>query len=262
MARRENGHMLYHIFSLAGQRVCLGDPVDLVPEEFHSNGQVAHIGQIDLHHIAPHAELVAGKVHVIAFVLQGDQPFAQLLPAHFHARPQADDHAAVINGVAQAVNAGNAGHNDHIPPFRQRRRGRMAQAIDLIIDGTVLFNVGVGGRDVRLGLIIVVVRNKILHRIVRKKLAEFRAELGRQSFVVGQHQRGAVYPGNHVGHGKGFAAAGYTQQGLGPISGLNAFYEGINGLRLIAGRLIRCHQLEFAFLHFLLHLCPSRPIGP
>ena len=79
---------------------------------------------------------------------------------------------------------------------------------------------------------------------------------------MGQHQRGAVYPGNHVGHGKCFAATGYPQQSLGPVTGLNAFYEGLNGLGLIASGLIRCHQLEFAFLHFLLHFRPSRPIGP
>ena len=138
----------------------------------------------------------------------------------------------------------------------------MAQAVDLIVDGAVFFNVGIGGRDICLGLIVVVVRHKILHRIVRKKLTELRAELGRQGFVVGQNQRGAVYPGNHVGHGKCFAATGYPQQGLGPVTGLNAFYEGINGLGLIASGLIRCHQLEFAFLHFLLHFRPSRPIGP
>ena len=64
----------------------------------------------------------------------------------------------------------------------------MAQPVDLLINGGVLFNIGVRMGNVCLGLIVVVVGNEIFHNIVWKKLPELRAQLGRQGLIVSQHQ--------------------------------------------------------------------------
>ena len=84
----------------------------------------------------------------------------------------------------------------------------MAQALDLVIDGAVLFDIGICRGDIGFGLVVVVVGDKIFYRVVREKLPEFGAELGRQGFVVGQDQGGAVQPLDDVGHGKGLSGAG------------------------------------------------------
>ena len=68
----------------------------------------------------------------------------------------------------------------------------MPQALNLVVDGGVLLNVGVSLGDVGLRLIVVVIRDKLLHSIVRKKLPEFAAQLGGQGFVVSQDQGRAV----------------------------------------------------------------------
>src|SRR5699024_6814691 len=102
-----------------GDGVELGDAVDLVPEKLHLDGQLAHIGQVDVHRVPPDPELVADKIDVVALVLQVHQPAAQLVPGHLHAGPQADDHAAVVDGVAQRVDAGHRRHDDDVPPLRQ-----------------------------------------------------------------------------------------------------------------------------------------------
>ncbi len=68
----------------------------------------------------------------------------------------------------------------------------MAQALDFIIDGGILFDIRVRVGDVRLGLIVVVVRDKILDSVFREKLAELRAQLRGERFVVRQHERRAV----------------------------------------------------------------------
>ena len=109
--------MLDHVLLGAGQGVELGNAVDLVPEELHPDGKLAHISQINVHRVAMHPELIAHKIHVVALVLQGDQLFAQLVPLHLHPGAQADDHAAVVDGVAQRVDAGHRRHNDDIAPF-------------------------------------------------------------------------------------------------------------------------------------------------
>ena len=49
VAGREDGNMLHHVLFGAGEGVELGDAVDLVAEELHPDGQLAHIGQIDVH---------------------------------------------------------------------------------------------------------------------------------------------------------------------------------------------------------------------
>ena len=125
----------------------------------------------------------------------------------------------------------------------------MAQTVDFIVDGAVLFNIGIGAGDVGFRLVVVVVADKILHRIVGEKRAELGAQLGCQRFVVGQHQRGPVAPGDDVGHGKSLAAAGNAQQGLAAVTPLHPLHQRFNGLGLVAGGLIRGHQFKFFVCH-------------
>ena len=90
----------------------------------------------------------------------------------------------------------------------------MPKFIDLVVDHRVLFNVHILAGNIGFRLIIIVVRNKIFHRVVREKLAEFGTKLRGQRFIVRQHQRRAIGMRNDIGHSKGFAAAGYTEQRL------------------------------------------------
>ena len=92
----------------------------------------------------------------------------------------------------------------------------MSQPIDLLIDGRVLFNVGISVGNISLRLIVIVVGDKVLHGIFRKKLPEFRAKLGSQGLVVSQHQGGSVHVGNDVCHGKGLTGTCNTQKYLFP----------------------------------------------
>ncbi len=125
----------------------------------------------------------------------------------------------------------------------------MAQLFYLLIDGAVLLNVGIGGGDVGFRLVVVVVAHKVFHSILREELLELAAQLRRQRFIVGQHQRGPVDALDDIGHGEGFAAAGHALQGLHPVAGLYAFYQGIYGLRLVTGGLERGYQFKSVFAH-------------
>ena len=62
----------------------------------------------------------------------------------------------------------------------------MPQPVDLLVDGGVLLDVGVGGRQVGFRLVVVVVGDEVLHRAVGQVLAELVAELRRQR-LVGRH---------------------------------------------------------------------------
>jgi len=114
MAGREDGDMPHNIFVLTGQRVKLDDTVDLITEKLYPDGIFIVVGKVDIYGVALDAELVADKVHVVALVLQLDQAAAKHVALHLHTGAQADDHAAVINRIAQRVDAGNAGNDDDI----------------------------------------------------------------------------------------------------------------------------------------------------
>src|SRR6218665_1819027 len=58
----------------------------------------------------------------------------------------------------------------------------MPESLDLSVDGGVLFDKGVGLRHICLGLIVVVIRHKVLDRIIGHKVAKLGCELGRGGF--------------------------------------------------------------------------------
>ena len=241
--------MTHHVLVFAGQRVKLHNAVNLVAEELDPNRKFVVVGQVDVHRVPFYAELVADEVHVVALILQLDQAAAKLVALHLHTGAQADDHAAVVDGVAQRVDAGHRCHNNNVPPLGKRRRSRVAQTVDLVVDSAVLFNIGIGAGNVGLRLVVVVVADEVLHRIVGEKRAELGTQLCRQRFVVRQHQRGAVALGNDVGHGKGFAAAGHAQQGLAAVTPLHPLHQLRDRLRLVTGGGIVRHQFKFFLCH-------------
>ena len=229
----------------AGDRVDLGDAVDLVPEKLHADGVFVSIGQADLQRVPPDAEAVAVKVQVVALILQFHQPAAQGVPVPGLAGAQGDHHLGVVNGVAQRVNAGYAGHDDHIPPLKQAGGGAVAQAVQFGIHIGILFDIGVGGGNICFRLIIIIVTDEEFHGIFREKLPEFRAELGRQRLVVGEHQGGPLHLLDDVGHDKGLARAGDAQHGLLLHPQPQALHQLFNGLRLAARRLVIAFQFKF-----------------
>ena len=93
--------------------------------------------------------------------------------------------------------------------------------------------------NIGLRLVVIVVGHEILHGVLREKLLELGAELGRQGLVVGQNQGGPVGLLNDIGHGEGLAGTGDAQHDLLVKAQLQTAAQLLNGLRLIAGGLVR-----------------------
>ena len=245
MGGRVDGHMVHHPGGGTGDHVDLADPVDLVPEELHPDGPVVGVDGENFHRVPPDPEAVAVEGHVVALIADLRELVQQLLHGPLLAGAQGDDHVGVVDGVPQAVNAGDRGHHDHIPPLKKGGGGGVAQALNLVVDGAVLLNEGVGVGDIGLWLVVVVVGDKVFHRIVGKKLLELRAQLRGQGFVVGQDQGGTLDLLNDLGHGKGFAGAGHPQKGLFVQSQLHALGQAGDGLGLIPGGSVVADDLKF-----------------
>ncbi len=125
----------------------------------------------------------------------------------------------------------------------------MTELIDFIVYSGILFNIGIGCRDICLGLVVIVIGDEIFHCIFGEKLFKFRAQLRRERFVVGQHQRWTVHFGNDIRHGKGFARACYTEQGLFLIPFLQTLRKLCNRFGLVTCGHIRRMQFENLRFH-------------
>ena len=241
-----DGHMLEHPLGLTGDGVDLGNAVDLVAEELHPDGISVGVHRIDLHRVPPDPEHIPVKGDVVALIADLHQLAQQLVPGVLLPLAQGDHHVGIVDGVPQPVDAGHRRHHDDVPPLKQGGGGAVAQALDLVVDGGVLFDEGVRVGDIGLRLIVVIVGHEVFHGVFREEGPELLAQLGRQGLVVGQHQGGPLDPLDDLGHGVGLAAASDAQQHLVPQAVFDAAGQGVDGLGLVpAGGVFRYH-LEFS----------------
>ena len=127
------------------------------------------------------------EVHVVALVLHVDE-LAQdrALVVRLARLAATRSLLAVLLGRAQAVDARHRRDHDDVAPGEQRRRGRVAQPVDLVVDRAVLLDVGVARRDVRLGLVVVVVADEVLDPVLRGRTRGTRWPAGRPATCWGR----------------------------------------------------------------------------
>ena len=202
---RVDGHMLHHALGHAGNGVDFRNAVDFVPEKLDADGPSCPVGGVNLQGVSSDAEGISREVHVVALVADIRQAAHELVTLARLAGAQADDHVFIVDWVAQTVDARDGGDDDHVPALGKCGGRRVAQALNFVVDGGVLFNIRVRVRDVRLGLIIIVVGDKIFDGVFREKLAELRTELRGKRFVVREHERRAVQLRDDVCHRERFA---------------------------------------------------------
>ena len=127
---------------------------------------------------------------------------------------------------------------------KRLRVGGQAETIDLVVDRRFLLYVGIGLRDVGLRLVIVVVRDEVLHGGVREERPELLIQLGRQRLVVSEDQSRTVHLSEHGRHRERLAAAGDTQKDLMLVVRLDACDELLDRLRLVSAGLEIADELE------------------
>ena len=223
-------HLLQH---LAAQRVEAADALDLVAEVLDTDAHVLGSGQ-DLKDVATHPEGAVEEVELGALILHVDQPGERLLHAGAVAPVEELEHAEEGLGRSQPVDAGDRGDDEHVAAVEQRLGGPQAQAVDLLVDGGLFLDVGVGRGDVGLGLVVVVVGDEVLDGVVREEAPKLLEELGGQGLVVGEDEGRAVDRLDHLGDGEGLARAGDAEQHLLAVAALDAADELADGGGLVA----------------------------
>ena len=237
MRSRVDGDVPGLLDDLAADRVEAHELLDLVAPELDADRGVLR-GRPDLDRVAAHAELAARRLEVVARVLDGDEPAQHLVALDRLPRLQQDDVLEVLLGRAQAVDAADTGDDDDVAPQEERRRRGMTQPVDLVVDGRVLLDVEVLGRDVGLGLVVVVVAHEVLDGVVGQELAELVAELRRQGLVVRDDESRLLHPLDDVGHRERLARARDAQQRLVLVAAPDALGERRDRLGLVAGEAV------------------------
>ena len=164
----------------------------------------------------------------------------------------------VLVGAAHAVDAADRGDDDHVAACEQGRRGGVAQAVDLVVDRRVLLDEGVARRDVRLGLVVVVVADEVLDPIVREELAHLLRQLSGEALVGSEDQRRPLDLLDRPRDRGPLAGAGDAEQRLEPVAGTDALGQGGDRSRLIAGGVEIGHDAERLLVHLQLRHCRVR----
>ena len=209
----EDGELVLDAEDLARDGVELLDALHLVAKKLDAV-HLLFIGGDQVHDIAAHAKTQAGEVVVVALV----QHLGQLAEKHLApdrlAFLDVQRLAHVVLDRADAVDAADARHHQHVAPGQQVLGCRVPHAVDVVVAARVLLDIGVGARDVGLGLVVVVVAHEILDGIVGQQPPKLRAQLCRERLVRAQHEHGALQLLDDPGHDVGLAAAGHAEQDL------------------------------------------------
>jgi hypothetical protein len=68
-------------------------------------------------------------------------------------------------------------------------RGRQAHLVQLVVNGRVFFDVGVGAGDVGFGLVVVIIADEILDGVFGKELFELAVKLRGEGLIAGRLTR-------------------------------------------------------------------------
>ena len=156
-----NGHACKRVYQLQF--------LDGVSEKYYAAAGIG-VSQVDVYRIALYPEGSPLEVHVVAVVKGVHEAVQELVAADAHSAAEYDGVVVEVLRIADAVEAGDGGYHYHVAAAREQGGGGgEAQFLYLIVDAQVFLDVGVGHRQVGLGLVVVVVGNEILHGIVREK---------------------------------------------------------------------------------------------
>ena len=207
------------------------------------------VGRENVYRVALHAEGAAVKVRVVSLVLHGHEGIQKGVLIDPVAYLYAGAHLKVGLRLGQAVDAGDGGHDDHVPPRQKGARGREPEPVEKVVAVAALLDVSVARGNVGLRLEIVVIGDEIFHRVLREEALHLAVELGGQSLVGRQYERRASGFRYKIGHGESLAGAGDAQKRLRTHASLKAFGKVPDGRLLVAHGRVGRSQLEKFFAH-------------
>src|SRR5581483_8634985 len=245
LRRREDRDRVVAREHFAGERIEVRYLLDLVAEERHAVRRLRVRG-LDLDDVSLDAESPPSKQRVVADVLDVDQLAEHEITILLLARVDEDDPLLVLLGGSETVDARDGGDDDDVAAREQRRRRRVPEAVDVVVARRVLLDVQVRLRDVRLGLVVVVVRDEVLDRVGGEEFAELVAELGGERLVVSDHERRPAHLLDRPGHRRGLAGPRRADERLEPLAAEEALGQLSDRPWLVSGGAVHVRGFQSA----------------
>ena len=164
---REPRHTTQHF---TGQWIEKTQILNFIIEQFNAHRLALRFSRMDIDNFASNPVVTASELHVIARVLQFGQAAQQLTLINDVTALEVQHHLVVSLRITQTIDRRHRGNDNHIAPLKQRLGRGQPHLLYVVIDRRILFDKRIRCHHIRFRLVVVVVRNKVLHRIVREEL--------------------------------------------------------------------------------------------
>ena len=241
--RGEHEHAVFVGELLAGEGIEQLERLHLVAPEIDPDRELL-VGGIDLDAVPLDPELSTDGIDLVPHVLHVGEGEEELAAVDGPALLDHDRLLRVFGRRTEAVEARHARDHDHVPAAEEAAGRGETEPVEIVVPRGVLLDVDVPGRDVRLGLVVVVVGDEVRDRVLREEFAKLLEQLGRERLVVADDQRGPTHAFDHVGHGERLAGAGRPEQDLFATTLVDAVHQLLDRLRLVTGGRELALQLE------------------
>ena len=231
---------------LARDRVNTSETIDRVTKHLDAKNRF-FVRRMHLDRVAAHPEFSTNKRHVVSVVLHVDQATKNRTHVVINTDTQVEQLPAVFVRGTHTVNTGNRCDDNRVSTSQQRRRRRVTQPVNLIIDRRILFDERVARRDIRLRLVIVVIGDEVLHPIIREELSHLLSQLCGKTLIGRQNQRRPLHLFDRPRNRCRFTRTSDAKQGLESMTGLYALCERRNRVWLVS----RWRKLRNDLEHFL-----------
>ena len=185
-----------------------------ITEKLYSHCTIS-IGRENIHHIAFYTKCPSRKLVQRSGIERIYQFVEKLCSGNFRIKFQFYQRFIEFRRVSNPINTRNRGYYQHISPARKKTcRSRKPEFFHFLIDTQILFYVSSRARNIRLGLVVVIITDKIFHSVLREKLFELHKKLSCQSFIMSQNQSRSLDFIDHISDGKSLSRACYSEQSL------------------------------------------------
>ena len=179
MTPREDNRPAAFPRSYRTERINIGEPFNLIPPIFNPQDPVFLIGGKYLHHIPPNPKGTPVEIKIVSLILEVNQILEETAAGILIARLELNNLIPVFLGGTEAIDTGYAGNDNNIPSGPEGIGGRVPHPVDLFINGRVFLDITIGRGEIGFRLIVVVITDKILHRVLGEELRKLSIELSR-----------------------------------------------------------------------------------
>ena len=167
MARRINREARQAPLDLAGERIEQIQAIHFVVEQTDTQGRLRVLRWKHVEHVAAHSKRAAFKFQFVALILHLRQALDDVALHDFFFLAYVQNHAVIVGRIADTVDTRYRRDDHRIVALEQGFCRRQTHLLDVFVDAGIFFDIEIARGNVGFRLVIIVIGNKIFHRVFR-----------------------------------------------------------------------------------------------